>query len=81
MLKRWNFILNCAIGSFFGGFVGYSIYEYFHYKKNPGLYEIQSAPWYTGIQVYGLITLTIIFIIMIIKLIINKKAKRSVPGA
>ena len=76
-LKKWNMNLNTIIGSFFGVFIGHSMYRYFDYKKHPGLYEIQSAPWYTSIQIYGLATFVVIFIAIILKFLIKKKLKNN----
>ena len=72
-LKKWNINLNIIIGSFIGVFTGHSIYRYFHYRKYPGLYEMQSAPWYTSIQIYGLGAVIVIFIAIILKLLIKRK--------
>ena len=69
--------LNIIIGSFIGVFIGNSTYRYFDYKKHPGLYEIQSAPWYTSIQIYGLATVIVILIAIILKLLIKKKLKNN----
>ena len=74
-LKKWNMNLNTIIGSFIGVFIGHSVYKYFDYKKYPGLYEIQSAPWYTSIQIYGLATAIVIFIAIILKFLIKNKLK------
>ena len=73
MLGKLNAILNYVIGSFTGVFLGHSIYKYFDYIKNPRLYEIQSAPWYTSIQVNGLAVTLIVFIAIIIKFLIKRK--------
>lgn len=75
-LEKWNKSLNILIGSFIGTFVGHSIYKYFDYRKRPGLYEIQSAPWYTSIQIYGLVSGVVILITVILKLLIKRKYKR-----
>ena len=74
-MKKFNEVLNIIMGSFFGVFIGYSIYQYVDYKRNPGLYEIQSAPWYTGIKIYGLATLVILLIGVISKLLIKGKLR------
>ncbi len=74
-LKKWNMNLNIIIGSFIGVFIGHSMYRYFDYKKQPGLYEIQSAPWYSSIQIYGLGACIVIFIAIILKFLIKKKLK------
>lgn len=70
--------INIITGSFIGLFIGHSIYRYFHYKKHPSLYEIQSAPWYTSIQIYGLGAGLVIFIAIILKFLIkNKKINKG----
>ena len=72
MLRRLNTILNAIIGSFIGAFIGHSIYKYYHYIKNPGLYEMQSAPWHTSIQINGIAVSLIVFIAIVIKFLIKK---------
>jgi len=76
-LKKWNTNLNIIIGSFIGVFIGLSMYKYFEYKKYPGLYELQSAPWYTSIQIYGLCAGIVIFIAIILKFLIKRKLKTN----
>lgn len=72
-MKKHNNILNIVIGLFVGVFIGYGIYMICDYKAHPGLYDMQSAPWYTNILVYGIFTIVILLIAIIIKLIIRKK--------
>ncbi len=76
-LKKWDINLNIIIGSFVGVFIGHCIYRYFDYRSHPELYETWSAPWYTSIQIYGLITGLIVFIAFIIKFLIKKKLKNN----
>lgn len=73
MFKRINQLLNIIIGSSVGVFIGYGIYVYSHYRKYPALYAMQSAPWYTGILVYGVITLIVLAVCFILKITIRKK--------
>ncbi|NMA84915.1 MAG: hypothetical protein GX962_13760 [Epulopiscium sp.] len=73
MLEKLNLILNHMIGSLIGVFIGHSIHRYFDYTKNPSLYEMQSAPWYTSIQLNGLAVALIVFVTIIIKFIIKKR--------
>jgi len=63
------------MGSFTGVFIGYSIYKYFDYVNHPDLYVVQSAPWYTSVQIQGLVTFVIIVIAIILKLLIKKKMR------
>lgn len=71
MRKRINQILNCIIGCFVGFFAGYSVYAFYHYKTHPSLYAMQSAPWYTGIVLYGAVTAAIVAAALIVKLILR----------
>ena len=75
MLKKINRILNIIIGSFIGVFIGHGIYVFWDYKTHPGLYAMQSAPWYTSILVYGLFTIVVLIAGIIIKLIIRLRLK------
>lgn len=75
MLKKINRILNIIIGSFIGVFVGHGIYVFWDYKTHPDLYAMQSAPWYTSILVYGLFTIVVLIVGIIIKLIIRLRLK------
>ncbi len=72
MAEKLDTILNYIIGSFTGVFIGHSIYKYFAYIKNPGLYDMQSAPWYASIQANGLAVTIIVLIAIIIKFFIRK---------
>lgn len=68
MLKKLDGILNILISSLMGAFVGHAIYVYLDYRTYPGLYDMQSAPWYTGILYYGIFTIVPLIIAVIIKL-------------
>ncbi len=45
--------------------------------KHPGLYDMQSAPWYTGILYYGIFTIVPLIIAVIIKLFLWRKLKQK----
>lgn len=77
MLKKINRILNIIIGSFIGVFIGQGIYVLGDYKTHPDLYAMQSAPWYTSILVYGLFTIVVLIVGIIIKLIIRLRLKEQ----
>ena len=76
MWNRLNTFLNCVIGAFTGVFLAESIYTYWDYKTHPKIYEAASAPWYTSILLFGIITLAIMFVALIVKLIIRKKVRK-----
>ena len=75
MLERLNIILNSIIGSFIGVFIGHSIYRFIDYRNNPGVYAMQSATWYSSIQVYGLTLVLVVAIAIIIKFLVKKKMR------
>ena len=77
MLKKMNGILNILISSFIGAFVGHAIYVYLDYRTYPGLYDMQSAPWYTGILYYGIYTIVPLIIAIILKLFLWRKLKQQ----
>ena len=72
MRKKVNQILNIIMGSFIGIFIGSGLYKYWHFRKYPGLYAMQSAPWYTSIFINGLFTL-LLTVCMIVKVILIEK--------
>ena len=72
-----NTFLNCVIGAFVGVFLKESIFTYWDYKTHPEIYAVTSAPWYTAILLFGLITLAIILVALVIKLIIRIRFERN----
>ena len=65
--------LNLFMASLVGVFSGYSIYSYMDFKMHPEIYAMQSAPWYTGIEIFGIFACCILFIGTIMKIILQKK--------
>ena len=77
MLQKINQILNTVIGAFIGVFIGHGAYVLWDHKAHPGLYAMQSAPWYTSILVYGVVTAVVLAAALIIKLVIRRKLKKQ----
>ena len=75
--KKINTILNCVIGAFVGVFFEESIFTCWDYKTHPEIYAVTSAPWYTSILLFGIITLAIILVALVIKLIIRIRFDRN----
>lgn len=72
-MKKISRVLNIMTGCFIGIFAGHGFYVFFDYKNHPDLYAMQSAPWYTGILVYGIFTIVTVAVLQILKWIISKK--------
>lgn len=53
MWKKLDHLANIIMGSVVGVFLGYGGYSVWDYKAHPGLYAMQSAPWYTGFWCLG----------------------------
>ena len=76
MLRRISRLLNVVMGAMAGTFLGKIVFDYLHFKRNPGLYETFSAPWYTGAVLYGAVVLTALVILVIIKLLVGRELRR-----
>ncbi len=48
-----NRVLTIVMGTSVGVFLGLSLCRYLEWKKYPGLFAMQSAPWYTSILLYA----------------------------
>lgn len=73
MRDKINNFLNCLIGAFIGVFLSRSVYTYWDYKTHPELYAMSSAPWYTTILLFGIVSGGIILAAFIVKFMIGKK--------
>lgn len=56
-----------------GMFAGFALYEYADYKARPGLYAMQSAPWYVGLLPPGIVCLGVMAAAWIIRRIIRRR--------
>lgn len=65
----------CFIGAFIGALIGNGIWKYWDYKAHPDLYAMNSAPWYTGLLLNGIVTAVVMIICLIIIVVINKRSK------
>lgn len=71
-MRRLYQILRTTLWAFAGVFLGHSIYLCYDYVAHPALYAMQSAPWYTGILVYGAFT-AVLAVALLIAMKITKK--------
>lgn len=76
-MKKFIHILNIIMGSVVGLFIGYSVFILWNHKTNPELYTFYSAPWYTGILVYGAYALAVLMVCIVIKLMLKHYIKKS----
>ena len=76
-MKKLNHVLNIIIGAFVGVFGGYAIYVFWDYNAHPQLYVANSAPWYTGLLVYGICTLGVVVVCLVVKAVIRYKVRKT----
>lgn len=65
-------VLWIILWSVVGTFVGYSLYQVYHYHTRPEFYAMQSAPWYMGILVRGILTAAATVLLLLLLWIIKR---------
>ena len=58
-----------------GAFIGKVLQTYFFYKKNPGMLELISAPWYAELRIPLIGTIVVAAILIVIRMILKRKDK------
>ena len=53
MLDRICKTLRIAAAALAGAWAGYALWQWWDFFARPGLYAMQSAPWYTGVLLCG----------------------------
>lgn len=74
MKKRLDQILSVMIGAFIGVFIGHSLFKFVDFRRRPEIYAIQSAPWYTGLILRGVVVAAAVGVAAAIKLFLRKKS-------
>lgn len=76
-MKRTREFCKLLMWAVIGGFIGKALHVYFFYKKNPGLLELMSAPWYAELLIPLIITAVIVVVLIFIRVILKKKDKQQ----
>ncbi len=80
-LNAFANVIMIAVGGSVGLLIGSSVLKYMDYRDNPVKYEIQSAPWYTGILIGGVLIAVLLVLFIVVKLIalhgLNKTESES----
>lgn len=74
-MQMLNDFLNTIIGSSIGIYIGHVLWRIWDFKTEPEFYAMQSAPWYTSILLYGVVTFIEVLVCVVIKAIIKHKQK------
>lgn len=76
-MKKFYNLLRIILWSVIGVFIGGSLYKWHDYKVHPGLYAMQSAPWYLSIEINAIFTAVVVTVIIILMWIIRKKINEA----
>ena len=56
-----------------GLYIGWGIYDYLYLVKlHPEVYDLQSAPWYTGSLVRGIVFVPLVIVCIIVRITAGK---------
>ena len=76
-MKQLYQTLKIFLGCSAGVFLGSCIYQYDHFRTHPALYAMQSAPWYTRLEVQGLCTAVLAVILLAVMRCIRKNMDKK----
>ena len=76
-MKRLYATLKLFLGCSIGIFLGRCIYLYFDFKARPDLYAMQSAPWYLGLEIQGLFTAALAFVLLAAMWLVRKNMDKK----
>ena len=74
-MKKLYGILKAALGCSLGVFLGMTTYTCWDYRAHPGLYALQSVPWYLSIQIHAMLTVAACAVLLVGMWIIKRKMK------
>ena len=76
MKKVYNF-LKLFQWAMIGSLLGRGIWLYLDFRRNPGLYEIRSAPWYTELLFQGAVTAALFLLLGILRLLLKRRMRKD----
>ena len=76
-MKRLYAIMKIFLGCSIGVFLGSCIYRYLDFKARPDLYAMQSVPWYLGLEIQGLFTAALAFVLLAAMWLVRKNMDKK----
>ena len=76
-MKRLYAIMKIFLGCGIGVFLGSCINRYLDFKACPDLYAMQSAPWYLGLEIQGLFTAALAFVLLAAMWLVRKNMDKK----
>ena len=77
MLQKVKQFLQTAMCCSIGVYIGRAVWLWFDYKAHPGLYAMNSAPWYTPLLFGAVITAGILLAEGLALFFVNRQAKKG----
>lgn len=72
-MKKLDQFLHTLFWAAPGMFAGIALYEYIDFRTRPGLYAMQSAPWYVGLLPPGVVCLMVMAAAWVLRRVIRKR--------
>lgn len=72
-MKLLQKALNIAIWSYVGVFLGSSVFRWLDFTARPGLYAMESAPWYLSIQLNAVLTALVLALLLTARFFVQRK--------
>ena len=76
-MKKLCTLLKTAIWCLIGVFLGSTIYTILDEKAHPGLYEMQSAPWYTGVLLGAGVTAVLVLVLAVVLAVLSREMNKN----
>ena len=70
-------ILKIFLGCSIGVFLGNCIYRYLDFKARPGLYAMQSAPWYVDLEIQRIVTAVLAAVLLAVMWLVRKNIDKK----
>lgn len=75
MKKLYDFLW-IAVCSCVGVFIGSSAYTFWDYRAHPGLYAMQSTPWYLSIQTRAVFTAVAVAVLLLLRWLVRQRINK-----
>lgn len=72
-MEKLRFFLIILIVGIVGVFIGDSLWHWHDYTVNPGLYMVNSAPWYLTIQLNGIAAAIAVAVLLLLLWLLRRK--------
>ena len=72
-MKRLEQALRIFLGCWIRAFLGDALWRWADYRAHPEIHAMNSAPWYTAVQINAVLTLIVAVIILVVLRYLKRK--------